>query len=126
MDLTTEYSILFITFKRYSILVRTGVLLRTFCLTLCFITLTDTLADQDVAPVGQDQAINQAQFIQGANGAIALKVEQTKLPEFWGSKTKNSIINFVKRIDNIAKANNWSVKINFINFALALWGSANI
>jgi len=30
------------------------------------------MADQYIAPGGQDQAINQAQVIQGADGAIAL------------------------------------------------------
>jgi hypothetical protein len=65
------------------------------------------MAKNDIAPVN-DQLINQAQVVQGADGAIALKVEQTKLPEFWGNKTKDSITanEFVKRINNMAKTNN--------------------
>jgi hypothetical protein len=56
-----------------------------------------------------------------------LKVEQTKLPEFWGQKEKDSIApnEFIKRIDNMAAANIWSDHIVFRNFALALRGSAN-
>jgi len=72
-----------------------------------------------VAPVNQDQAINQAQVVQSADG---LKVEKTKLPEFWGIKTKDSITanEFVERIEQMVKANNWSDNIAFANFAMAL------
>jgi hypothetical protein len=75
-----------------------------------------------VAPVNQDQAINLAQVVQSADGAIALKVEKTKLPEFWGIKTKDSITanEFVERIEQMVKANNWSDNIAFANFAMAL------
>jgi hypothetical protein len=40
-----------------------------------------------VNPVNNDNdgvPIHNAQAIQGADGGINLKVEQTKLPEFWG------------------------------------------
>jgi hypothetical protein len=47
--------------------------------------------NQPVNNDGNNVPINQVQVIQGADGAIALKVEQTKLPEFWGQKEKNSI-----------------------------------
>ena len=41
------------------------------------------MADRDqMDPVAQNQDINQAQVVQGADGAIASKVEKTKLPEF--------------------------------------------
>ncbi len=55
------------------------------------------------------------------------KVEQTKLPEFWGQKDKDSISanEFVKQVDRMMSANNWSDKIAFDNFGLALRGSAN-
>jgi len=84
------------------------------------------MAKNDIAPVN-DQLINQAQVVQGADGAIALKVEQTKLPEFWGNKTKDSITanEFVKRINNMAKTNNWADNIAFSNFAMALHRYAN-
>ena len=61
-------------------------------------------ADQQVVPPAPVQPINvgnndgdgnvpihHAQAVQGADGGINLKVEQTKLPEFWGQKEKDSI-----------------------------------
>jgi len=70
----------------------------------------------------------QAQVVQGADGGMAVKVQQTKLPEFRGQKDKDSITanEFVKRVDKMMSANNWSNKIVFDNFGLALRGSANI
>jgi len=69
----------------------------------------------------------QAQVVQGVDGGMAVKVQQTKLPEFWGQKDKDSITanEFVKRVDKMMSANNWSDKIAFDNFGLALKGSAN-
>jgi hypothetical protein len=58
---------------------------------------------------------------------MAIKVQQTKLPQFLGQKDKDSITanKFVKRVDKMMSANNWSDKIAFDNFGLALCGSAN-
>jgi hypothetical protein len=57
-----------------------------------------------------------------------LKIQQTKLPEFWGQKDKDSISanEFVKRVDKMKSANNWTEKVAFDNFSLALKGEANI
>ncbi len=54
--------------------------------------------------------IHHAQAVQGADGGINLKVEQTKLPEFWGQREKDSITAnaFIQRVDNMMAANNWS------------------
>jgi hypothetical protein len=51
--------------------------------------------------------IVQAQVVQGADGGMAVKVQQTKLPEFWSQKDKDSISanEFVKRVDKMS-ANN--------------------
>ncbi len=70
----------------------------------------------------------QAQVVQGADGGMAVKVQQTKLPEFWGQKDKDSITanKFVKRVDKMMSANNWSNKIAFDNFGLALSGSQTL
>jgi hypothetical protein len=72
--------------------------------------------------------IHHAQAIQNANCDISLKVEQTKLPEFWGQREKDSITPnvFVQRGDNMMAANNWSDHVAFRNFALVLRGSADI
>ncbi len=66
-------------------------------------------------------------MVQGADGGMAVKVQQTKLPEFGGQKDKDSITanEFVKQVDKMMSANNWSDKIAFDNFSLALRGSAN-
>jgi hypothetical protein len=83
-----------------------------------------------VAPVNQlanNVPIVQAQVVQGVDGGMAVKVQQNKLPEFWGQKDKDSITanEFVKRVDKMMSANNWSDKIAFDNSGLALKGSAN-
>jgi hypothetical protein len=71
--------------------------------------------------------IHHAQAVQGADRGINLKVEQTKLPEFWCQKEKDSITPnaFIQRVDNMMAANGWSEHIAFQNFALVLWGSAD-
>ncbi len=45
--------------------------------------------------------IVQAQVHQNPNGNINLKLQQAKLPDFWGQKEKDSIsaYKFVKRVD---------------------------
>jgi hypothetical protein len=65
--------------------------------------------------------------VPNANGNMDLKIQQTKLPEFWGQKEKDSISanEFVKRVDVMMSANNWSDKVAFDNFGLALKGEAN-
>jgi len=77
-------------------------------------------------PAGQVPIV-QAQVVPGANGNMDLKIQQTKLPEFWGQKDKDSISanEFVKRVDKMMSANNWSDKVAFNNFGLALKGEAN-
>jgi hypothetical protein len=80
-----------------------------------------------VPPAGQVPIV-QAQLHQNPNGNFDLKLQQTKLPEFWGQKEKDSISahEFVKRVDKMASANNWSDKVAFDNVGLALKGEANI
>jgi hypothetical protein len=58
---------------------------------------------------------------------MAVKVQQTKLLEFWGQKEKDSISanEFVKRVDKMMSANNWTDKVAFDNFGLALKGETN-
>ncbi len=71
--------------------------------------------------------IVQAQVVPNANGNMDLKIQQTKLPEFWGQKEKDSISanEFVKWVDKMMSANNWSDKVALDNFGLALKGEAN-
>jgi hypothetical protein len=55
------------------------------------------------------------------------RVKQTKLPEFWGQKEKDSITPnfFIQRVDNMIVTNRWSYHIAFRNFTLVLRGSAD-
>ena len=78
-------------------------------------------------PAGQVPIV-QAQVVPAANGNMDLKIQQTKLPEFWGQKDKDSISanEFVKRVDKLKSANNWSEKVAFDNVGLALKGEANV
>jgi hypothetical protein len=46
--------------------------------------------------------IVQAQVVQIANGGMAIKDQQTKLPEFWGKKDKAN--EFVKGVDRMMSA----------------------
>jgi len=80
-----------------------------------------------VPPAGQVPIV-QAQVHQNPNGNINLKLQQTKLPDFWGQKEKDSISadEFVKRVDKMASANNWTDKVAFDNVGLALKWEANI
>jgi hypothetical protein len=88
----------------------------------------DQQQQQHIAPIitlVNQQANNEPtmrQVVQGADGGMALKVQQTKHPEFWGQKDQDSISGneFVKRVDKMMSANNWSDKVAFDNFALAL------
>ena len=84
-----------------------------------------------VNPVNQPPGqvpIVQAQVIPGANSNMDLKIQQTKLPEFWGQKDKDSISanEFVKRVNKMKSANNWTEKVTFDNFSLALKGEVNV
>jgi hypothetical protein len=80
------------------------------------------------APPAGQVPIVQAQVHQLPNGNIDLKLQQTKLPEFWGQKEKDSISahEFVKRVDRMASANNWTDKVAFDNVGIALKGEANV
>jgi hypothetical protein len=80
-----------------------------------------------VVPPAAQVPIVQAQVIPNPNGNLDLKIQQTKLPEIWGQKDKDSISanEFVKRVDKMMSANNWSDKVAFDNFGLALKGEAN-
>jgi hypothetical protein len=62
--------------------------------------------------------IAQAQVVQGVDGGLALKAQQTKLPKFWGQKDKDSLTGneLVKRVDKMMSANNLTNKAAFDNF----------
>ncbi len=97
--------------------------------------MADPAAPAKIQPVNNDinngdgnkMPIHNAQAVKGADGGINLKVEQTKLPKFWGQREKDSITpnEFIKCINNMAAANVLTKHLALRNFALALRGSAN-
>ena len=62
----------------------------------------------------------------GAQTTLVFKVEHSKVPEFFGQKNKDTItaIVFIRRIDDLAKTNNWSDTVTYTNVANALRGFA--
>jgi hypothetical protein len=74
---------------------------------------------QQVHPIYQPDnnvPIVQAQVVQGADGGMSLKVQQTKLREFWGQNNKDSIFalrEFVKQFDKMMPVNNRSNMVAF-------------
>ncbi len=73
---------------------------------------------QQVHPIYQPDnnvPIVQAQVVQGADGGMSLKVQQTKLREFWGQNNKDSIAarEFVKQFDKMMPVNNRSNMVAF-------------
>ncbi len=67
--------------------------------------MADPAANPAINPVnndgdGNNVPIHSAQAVQSVDGGVNLKVEQMKLPKFWGQKEKDSITpnEFNKRI----------------------------
>jgi hypothetical protein len=78
--------------------------------------------------LGQDQAgqVVQQQVPAGAQTTLAFKVEQTKIPEYFGQKNKDTIsaLDFICRIDDLTRTNNWSDTVTYSNVANSLSGFA--
>jgi hypothetical protein len=57
---------------------------------------------------------------------LAFKVEQSKIPEFYGQKSKDNImaIIFIRKIDNLARTNRWNNTTTYTNVANTLKGFA--
>jgi hypothetical protein len=74
------------------------------------INLNDNQDDQQV----QDRAGQRFSF----------KVEQSKIPEFFGAKSKDTItaMAYIRTIDNLMAANSWTNTATYNNFANALRG----
>jgi hypothetical protein len=73
---------------------------------------------QQVHPIYQPDnnvPIVQAQVVQGADGGMSLKVQQTKLRKFWSQNNKDSIaaLEFVKQFDKMMPVNNRSNMVAF-------------
>jgi hypothetical protein len=60
----------------------------------------------------------------GANGPtnFNLRVEQNKIPEFFGAKSKDTIstADFIRRLENLAKTNQWTDAQTYHHFTNSL------
>jgi hypothetical protein len=74
----------------------------------------------------QDGQLVQQNIPARAQTTLAFKVEQSKVPEFWGQKAKDTVtaIVFIRKIDNLARTNNWNDTTAYANMANALRGFA--
>jgi hypothetical protein len=63
----------------------------------------------------------------GTNTTVAFKVEQSKIPEFYGQKSVDNItaIVFIWQIDDLARINNWNDTVTYANVANTLRGFAH-
>jgi hypothetical protein len=64
----------------------------------------------------------------GGNGPtnFNLRVEQNKIPEFFGAKSKDTIsaVDFIRRLEDLAKTNRWTDAQTYHHFANSLWNPA--
>jgi hypothetical protein len=62
----------------------------------------------------------------GAQMTLAFKVGQSKVPDYWGQKAKDTVtaIIFIRKIDDLARTNNWNDTNAYANVANGLKGFA--
>jgi len=86
--------------------------------------------NQDPPNPPQNVQVPQVVVPAGAPGApqttLAFKVEQSKIPEFFGQKGKDNItaIVFIRKIDDLARTNRWTDMATYANVANTLKGFA--
>jgi hypothetical protein len=76
--------------------------------------------DQIQLDLIQDQAGQVVQNVPpGAQTTLAFRVEQSKIPDFWGEKAKDTVtaIAFIRKIDDLARSNNWNDTTTYTNVA---------
>jgi hypothetical protein len=63
-----------------------------------------------------------ARAARGGTGSFNLRVEQNKIPEFFSSKSKDTIsaADFIRRLEDLAKTNRWSDAQTYYHFANSL------
>jgi len=80
-----------------------------------------------VVPPPADNLVDQNVVINaGQNGQLNLKIEQNKLPTFFGMKHKDTITaaHMIARVNALKVANEWNEQQTYMNFALSLQGAA--
>ncbi len=74
----------------------------------------------------QARQVVQQQVPVGTKNTIVFKIEQTKIQEYFRQKNKDTILSldFICRIDDLVRTNNWSETVTFSNVANTLRGFA--
>jgi hypothetical protein len=71
--------------------------------------------------LNQDQAgqVVQQNVPAEAQTTLSFRVEQSKVPDFWGQKAKDThtAIVFIRKIDDLARTNNWNDTTTYTNVA---------
>jgi hypothetical protein len=83
--------------------------------------------DQIQLDLNQDQAGQVVQNVPaGAQTTLAFRVEQSKIPDFWGQKAKDTVtaIVFIRKIEDLARTNNCNNTTTYANVANAFKGFA--
>jgi hypothetical protein len=73
--------------------------------------------------LNQDQAGQVIQNVPtGAQTTLAFWVDQSKIPEFWGQKAKDTVtaIVFIRKIEDLARTNHWTDTATYAN-ALSIY-----
>jgi len=79
-----------------------------------------------MAEAAQDIAAPGVQLAPGQAGAINLKIENAKLPIFYGQQGKDTVTaaHIIQRVVDLTATNHWSPEDAYHHFSLALQGSA--
>jgi hypothetical protein len=82
--------------------------------------------DQIQLDLNQDQAGQLVQNVPALTFTLTFRVEQSKIPDFWGQKAKDTVmaIVFIRKIDDLARPNNWNDINTYENVANAFKGFA--
>jgi hypothetical protein len=75
---------------------------------------------------GQAGQVVQQNVLASGQTMLAFKVEQSKVPKFFRQKGKDTItaIVFLRRIEDLARTNNWTNTVTYTNVANTLSGFA--
>jgi hypothetical protein len=62
----------------------------------------------------------------GAQKTLHFRVEQSNIPDFWGQKAQDTMIAivFIRKIEDLARTNNWNDTTTYTNVANAFKGFA--
>jgi hypothetical protein len=75
----------------------------------------------------QDGQVVQQNVPAGGQPTLAFRVEQSKVPDFWGQKAKDNVtaIVFIRKINDLTRSDNWNDTTAYANVANSLKGFAH-